>query len=93
MSKLVRTHLYIEGLVQGVFYRSSMRAEATRLGVTGWVKNLYDGRVEAVAEGEKQAVQKLLSWCYQGPPSARVTDVKVFWEEPTGEFSSFEIVY
>jgi acylphosphatase len=70
-----------------------MRAEATRLGLTGWVKNLYDGRVEAVIEGEGQSVQKLLAWCRQGPPSAKVTGVKVFLEKPTGEFRSFEIVY
>lgn len=93
MSRQVRAHIYIEGLVQGVLFRSSMRAEATRLSLSGWVKNLYDGRVEAVIEGESQSVQKLLNWCHQGPPPARVTDVKVFWEEPTGKLNSFKIVY
>jgi acylphosphatase len=88
-----RAHVFIKGLVQGVFFRSSTRSEAVRLGVTGWVKNLWDGRVEAVFEGDEEKVKQMIEWCHHGPPGAHVTGVEVIWEEPTGEFSDFRIEY
>jgi len=89
----VRAHVYVSGLVQGVFFRWHTREEALRLGVKGWVRNLPDGRVEAVFEGEKEAVEQMLEFCRRGPPGAEVENVEVRWEKPTGEFSTFKIKY
>jgi len=88
-----RIQLQISGRVQGVFFRASARETALRLGVTGWVKNRSDGSVEVVAEGEEAAVDNLVAWCGQGPPGAMVHEVEVHREDPTGEFSSFRILY
>ncbi len=88
----VRAHLYISGRVQGVFFRQSMREVATRLGVVGWVRNLSDGRVEAVLEGPREAVEKVIEWAKVGPPAARVERVEVKWEVYTGEFREFKIL-
>jgi acylphosphatase len=85
-----RAHLFISGKVQGVFFRDSTCQEAAKLGVTGWVRNLRDGRVEAVLEGDPKAVQELVTWCHEGPPRARVEDLEVKEEEPTGSFDGFE---
>jgi len=90
---MVRAYLRIYGLVQGVFFRSSMREVAWRLGVTGWVRNLPDGSVEAVVEGPKEAVLKIIDWAHEGPPSARVEKVEVRWEKYKGEFNDFRIRY
>ena len=87
-----RAHLWIEGRVQGVFFRASTRKKAQKLGVDGWVRNLPDGRVEAVFEGKQGEVNKAISWCNRGPRSARVEDVDLSWEEPQGE-SGFRVVY
>jgi acylphosphatase len=87
----VRAHVYISGRVQGVFFRDSLREEATRRGVSGWVRNLPDGRVEAVLEGERPAVEAVIAWCHQGPPLARVTRVEVHWEPYSGQFRGFAI--
>lgn len=89
----VRAHVYVSGRVQGVFFRSETQDEALRHNVTGWVRNLPDGRVEAVFEGEKEAVEKLIEFCKRGPPGARVTKVEVAWEPYTGEFKDFKIRY
>lgn len=75
----------ISGRVQGVFFRASAREEAERRGLAGWVRNLRDGRVEAVFEGEDKAVDEMVDWCRKGPPSAAVTGVELFVEKPTGE--------
>ncbi len=88
-----RAHLYIEGIVQGVFFRAFTRDVARRFALTGWVKNLPDGRVEAVFEGEEQDIQEAIKECYKGPPAAVVRHIDVKWEEPTGEFEDFEIRY
>ncbi len=88
-----RAHLLISGKVQGVFYRANARDEARRLGLAGWVKNLPDGRVEAVVEGEEEQVKKLIDWCHQGPPPAAVTAVDVRWEDYRGEFTNFQVRY
>ena len=87
----VRAHVYISGRVQGVFFRDSTRHLARQYGVAGWVRNLPDGRVEADFEGEKDAVQRLIDWCHQGPPGARVDRVDVEWQEYTGAFTDFTV--
>ena len=71
----IRAHLRIEGRVQGVSFRQSTRDEADRLGVKGWVRNLPDGAVEAVLEGEPEAVEALVAWCHRGPRLAEVLRV------------------
>jgi len=88
-----RAHLRISGSVQGVFFRASTRDMATRLGLGGWVKNSPDGNVEAVFEGDEEKAKEAIEWCRKGPSFAQVSDVDVEWEEPTGEFSNFEIRY
>jgi len=89
----VRARVIVNGRVQGVFFRSETQDEATRQNVTGWVRNLSDGRVEAVFEGDKDCVDALIEFCRRGPPGARVTRVEVTWENYTGEFKSFSIRY
>jgi len=89
----VRAHVYVSGWVQGVFFRSETQEEALRLGLAGWVRNLPDGRVEAVFEGEKERVDKLVEFCRRGPPGARVTKIEVVWESYRGEFRGFRIRY
>ncbi|MEM2987740.1 MAG: acylphosphatase [Candidatus Bathyarchaeia archaeon] len=89
----VRAHVFVSGRVQGVFFRHETRHEARLRGVKGWVRNLKDGRVEAVFEGEEEAVKELIDFCKCGPPGAKVTKVEVLWENYTGEFRDFEIKY
>jgi len=86
-----RVSLRIRGKVQGVFFRESTRIEATRLGLTGWVRNRDDGSVEAVAEGESAVLEDFIRWCHRGPPAARVTDVVRADSEPSGEFRTFTV--
>lgn len=88
-----RTHVLISGMVQGVSFRYYTRELAQRLGVHGWVRNTHNGRVEAVFEGEKQTVERMLNFCRHGPSGASVTKVDVKWENYRGEFSSFELRY
>ena len=85
--------MYVSGRVQGVFFRGEMQDEAIRQGVAGWVRNLRDGRVEAVFEGEKENVERLVEFCRRGPPGARVTRVDVSHEGYTGEFRDFQVRY
>ena len=89
----VRAHVFVSGRVQGVFFRYETYLLASRLGVSGWVRNLPDGRVEAVFEGEKEKVDKLIEFCKRGPSAAIVTSIKVIWEKPRNEFEGFEIRY
>ncbi|MBS7625513.1 acylphosphatase [Candidatus Bathyarchaeota archaeon] len=89
----VRAHIYVSGHVQGVFFRHETRKHALRLGVSGWIRNLPDGRVEAIFEGEKDAVDDILDFCRRGPPGAIVKDVEVQWAPWTGEFQGFRIIY
>lgn len=91
--KKTRAHVLIKGRVQGVFFRGEASEEAQRLGLSGWVRNKWDGSVEAVFEGEKVAIEEMISWCHKGPPSAIVREVEVKWEEYKGEFTSFSIRY
>jgi acylphosphatase len=80
-----RVHAWIRGEVQGVFYRSTCARTAERLGVAGWVRNAPDGSVEAVFEGPAGAVEEIVTWCREGPSGARVDEVRVRDEPPTGE--------
>lgn len=86
-----RAHLWISGRVQGVTFRASTRDEAGRLELSGWVKNLQDGRVEAVVEGKAEAVDELVDWCHEGPSLARVENVETEESAFTGEFDGFEV--
>jgi acylphosphatase len=86
-----RAHVWIQGSVQGVGFRFAAQWEAQRLSLGGWVRNLPDGRVEAVLEGEKSAVHRMLEWCRRGPSGAWVTHVEERQEQPTGEFHAFSI--
>ena len=88
-----RVHLFISGRVQGVFFRYNTKKVAEKLGVFGWVRNLEDGRVEVVAEGEEDKIDKLIEFCKRGPPLARVDKVEVKEEEFRGKFDRFEIKY
>lgn len=88
MSERVTRHLVIFGRVQGVFYRESMRLEAERLGVSGWIRNRRDATVEAVVQGSPESVEAIIAWARRGPSDARVSGVEV--GEATGEFTGFE---
>lgn len=86
-------HLFISGKVQGVFFRQAMKVTAKKNNVTGWVKNLKDGRVEAVIEGEDMAVSNVVEWCHAGPANARVDDVEIRNEKFKDEFTKFDVLY
>ncbi|HMK35714.1 MAG TPA: acylphosphatase [Desulfomonilaceae bacterium] len=89
----IRRRVLVSGLVQGVNFRANTRAAARHAGVYGWVRNLPDGRVEAVFEGEPEKVNHMVAWCRKGPSFSRVSHVDVRDEEPTGEFKSFDISF
>jgi acylphosphatase len=93
MEDNVRARLLISGRVQGVAFRWETRRAAGRCHVTGWVRNLPDGRVEAVAEGPRANVNDLIDWCRKGPPVARVDSLDIQWEDFSGDFATFEITY
>lgn len=80
-------------MVQGVSFRWYTQRKAQELGLTGWVRNLWDGRVEAVFEGPESLVREAVKWCHQGSSWARVDHVNVNYEEPTGEFKGFRVTY
>lgn len=86
-----RAHIHVSGRVQGVFFRANTRDVARHLGLTGWVKNCPDGRVEIIAEGDQTGLKKLIAWCHKGPPLAHVTKVDVDWGAATGEYSNFDL--
>jgi acylphosphatase len=87
-----RARIRVTGLVQGVFYRQSTAQEATRLGLSGTVRNLPDGSVEVEAEGQRSAVEALLAFCRRGPPSARVAELEVALESPAGSEGPFTVL-
>ncbi len=89
----LRAQVVIHGIVQGVFFRASTRDEAIRIGVGGWVRNLPDGTVQALFEGEKKKVEEIVGWCHKGPPGARVDKVDIEWEAYKGEYKLFDIRY
>lgn len=88
-----RAELIIKGKVQGVFFRASTRQKAEDLGLNGWVRNLPLMRVEAVFQGEEQAIEKAIAWCHQGPPGAMVREVKVSWTSPEPGLAGFSVRY
>jgi acylphosphatase len=88
----VRAHIFVRGFVQGVFFRSSTAQEARARGVAGWVKNLPDGRVEALLEGEEEAVKQVLAFCRKGPRGAVVTGLEIFWEPYIGDLVGFRVL-
>jgi acylphosphatase len=89
-SDRVRAHVFVSGRVQGVYYRASTRDTAREEGVDGWVKNLSDGRVEAVFEADQASVDRMVDWCHTGSRAANVENVEVTMEQPQGE-DGFEI--
>jgi acylphosphatase len=93
MAELARVHVLIEGRVQGVFFRASTRDEARARGLTGWVRNRPDGRVEAVFEGDKRLVEKMLAWCRKGSPYAYVDHLEVEWRPALEDMTDFRVVY
>lgn len=87
----VKARIIIQGMVQGVYFRAHTRDKAMNHNLTGWVKNRKDGGVEAVFEGDEKDVRKVIDWCHGGPAWARVRDVRVDWQDYTGEFKQFFI--
>ncbi|WP_255167754.1 acylphosphatase [Natrononativus amylolyticus] len=92
MNDRTRAHVFVSGTVQGVYYRANTRDTARERGVDGWVRNLEDGRVEAVFEGPEEAVDSMIEWCHGGSPAAEVEDVQAEYEEPRGA-DGFEVRY
>ena len=88
-----RIHIFVTGRVQGVFFRQSTRVMAIKNNVNGWVRNLDDGRVEIVAEGETQNIDNLTNWCKTGPANSRVDEFELSNEDPISEFENFEVKY
>ncbi|MGH1568869.1 MAG: acylphosphatase [Nitrosopumilus sp.] len=88
-----RVRLFITGKVQGVFFRQSLKVMAKKNDVFGWVKNLQDGRVEAVLEGNEDNIDRLVEWAHSGPANARVEDVEICNEKYAAEFSKFDVLY
>jgi acylphosphatase len=86
-------HVYISGRVQGVFFRAVTQQTAKSLHLTGWVRNVPDGRVEALFEGEDANIDKMIAWCHIGPPAAQVAEVLIEEETYIGEFHDFSIKY
>jgi acylphosphatase len=88
-----QAHVWISGRVQGVFFRHSTQEEGVRRGLRGWVRNLRDGRVETVIQGEERDVEGMVQWCHQGPPGAWVRNGDVEWEEPESDLVGFRVTY
>ncbi len=88
-----RIHVYVKGKVQGVFFRQAIKAMAKKNKVFGWVRNLKDGKVETVLEGDDVDIISMVEWCHAGPANARVEDIEIRNEKFKGEFSKFEVFY
>ncbi len=93
MADKARLHVLIEGRVQGVFFRAYTRDQALSRGLAGWVRNLPDGRVEALFEGPREALNSMLAWCHQGPRYSYVDHVEMEWQPYLGDQQGFRIVY
>ncbi len=89
----IRAEVVIGGRVQGVWFRGTTCDRAQALGLTGWVRNRWDGKVEAVFEGTRSQVQQMVAWCYKGPRLAQVDSVDVEWKDATDEFLGFSVRY
>jgi len=90
-SDIQQLHAIVRGRVQGVNFRSSTIHQASRLGLSGWVRNQPDGSVEVLAQGPRPTLEQLLTFLHQGPPGARVTAVEPAWQPPTETFNQFEV--
>ena len=90
---LKRIHIFVTGRVQGVFFRQSTKVVAIKNNVNGWVRNLDDGRVEIVGEGEESNINSFIDWCKTGPANSRVDEFELSVENSTGEFENFEVRY
>jgi len=88
----IRMHVRVHGVVQGVYYRASTVKQAHALGINGWVRNMQDGGVEAVFEGDADAVRRMVTWAGSGPPRAAVERIEAVEETPQGE-SGFRVAY
>ena len=93
MERKVRIHIYVSGFVQGVMFRVNIRRKALELDVKGWTRNLEDGRIEALVEGNENSVKKLVEWCRTGSPGAQVTSVEVRTEECKNDFNDFKVIW
>jgi len=91
MNKKVELKIY--GRVQMVLYRDSVRRQARKLDLTGWVMNQSDGTVQIIAEGEEESLKELIKWCYNGPILAKVEKIDIDWQEAACQFDKFEIKY
>lgn len=89
----IRAHVFFDGLVQGVFFRANTKRCADALGLTGWVRNTYDGKVEAVFEGEEKAVNDAIEWCCTKQPYAKVSSKRAEFSKATDEFDTFSVVH
>ena len=86
-------HVIISGRVQGVWFRASTKQKAEQLGLKGWVRNVPDGKVEAIFEGDENQINEMTKWCHRGPPLSKVTNVEVKKQNPTNGFEGFSIRY
>ena len=91
--KMAAAHVFVSGRVQGVFYRASTREIALIHHLTGWVKNLSDGRVEAMLEGKKGNIEEVVEWCRSGPPAAAPSNLEIKWLNYSGSFNDFTMRY
>jgi len=88
-----KVHVIISGRVQGVWFRADTKQKAEQLGITGWVRNTFDGNVEAVFEGDEENIKEMLDWCHHGPPSAEVENVEIEKQTSSNGFDGFSIKY
>ena len=93
MNEEVRVTVFVSGKVQGVFFRQNAKKMAKELGLKGWVKNLPNGKVEAVIEGKKEVIERLVEWMKKGPFLSKVDDLKVNWQEAKKDLEDFQIIY
>ena len=91
MSEEAQMRAIVRGQVQGVYFRDFTRRHARRLGLVGYVRNLWDGTVEVLAEGNRDLLESLLRELHAGPPAARIEGIDLEWGQPSGEFPSFEV--
>jgi acylphosphatase len=89
----IKIKVLISGKVQGVFFRFNTKKNADELGLSGWVKNTKDGKVEALFEGDEKDIYKMIEWCSKGPSNSKVTKVDVFKKKYVKEYNNFSIIY
>jgi acylphosphatase len=93
MASPARIHILVSGQVQGVYFRENTRKKAEELGISGWVRNMLDGRVEIMAEGNREKLEELARWAEQGPAFAKVDDLQTDWPGYKGDLGEFQIKY